>query len=154
MWLEIQYIDSLQPSFPSPFFYYTGAFPLNAITLGNNMLDMTQQNDSDGQSAGPPPRIKTVGFRLLAATPPLVVAIFVRELGNISEVAGTVGIIITLVFPALLNLRSRTRMKEIFQLDSARTYYSNELSRKRYGPVNLIIGLVLFFYILVNLLIS
>lgn len=93
-----------------------------------------------------------MGFRLLAAIPPLVVAIFVRDLGMISEYAGTVGIIITLVFPALLNLRSRTRMKELFQLDSARTYYSNELSRKRYGPVNLVIGLGLFFYILVNLL--
>lgn len=127
---------------------------MNAITLGNNMLDMgnTQQNDSDGQSAGPPPRIKTVGFRLLAAIPPLIAAFFLRDLGRISEYAGTVGIIITLVFPALLNLRSRTRMKELFQLDSARTYYSNELSRKRYGPVNLIIGLGLFFYILVNLL--
>lgn len=130
------------------------AFPLNAITLGNNMLDMgnTQQNDIDCQSAGPPLRVKTVGFRLLAAVPPLVVAVFVRDLGRISEYAGTVGIVITLVFPALLNLRSRTLMKEVFQLDSARTYYSNELSRKRYGPVNLIIGLGLFFYILVNLL--
>jgi len=118
------------------------------------MLDMgnTQQNDIDCQSAGPPLRVKTVGFRLLAAVPPLVVAVFVRDLGRISEYAGTVGIVITLVFPALLNLRSRTLMKEVFQLDSARTYYSNELSRKRYGPVNLIIGLGLFFYILVNLL--
>lgn len=114
------------------------------------MLDMG--NTQQSESAGPPSRAKTVGFRLFAAVPPLVAALFLRDLGRISEYAGTVGIIITLVFPALLNLRSRTRMKEMFQLDSARTYYSNEMSRKRYGPVNLFIGLGLFFYILVNLL--
>lgn len=103
---------------------------------------------------GPPSRPTTVGFRLLAAVPPLIVAYFLRDLGLISEYAGTVGVIITLVFPALLNLRSRTRMKELFQLESARTFYSNEMSRKRYGPVNLLIGVGLFFYIFVNLLLE
>ena len=39
-------------------------------------------------------------------------------------------------------------------LDSAKTYYSNELSRKRYGPVNLLIGVALFLYIFINLVLE
>ena len=124
------------------------AFPLNAITLGNNILDMKDEESR----AGPPSRAKIVAFRLVAAIPPLIVAFFLRDLGRISEFAGTVGIIITLVFPALLNLKSRTIMKDTFGLDSAKTYYTSELSRKRYGPVNLLIGVGLFLYIFINLL--
>lgn len=56
------------------------------------------------------------------------------------------------MFPAVLNLKSRAVLKDVFALDSAKTYYSNELSRKRYGPVNLLVGVALFVYILVNLL--
>lgn len=130
------------------------AYPLNAITLGNNMLSMRdgKKKPAAPGSASTPSRRKVVAFRLLAAVPPIFIGYFVRELGRISEYAGTVGVLITLVFPAVLNLRSRQMLKDVFALDSAKTYYSNELSRKRYGPVNLLVGVALFVYILVNLL--
>jgi hypothetical protein len=125
------------------------AFPLNAITLGNNFLSMR-----DTKPSRPPARRMVVAFRLLAALPPIFAGFFVRDLGRISEFAGTVGVIITLVFPAALNLMSRSKLKEVFALDSAKTYYSNELSRKRYGPINLLVGVMLFVFILVNLLLG
>lgn len=132
------------------------AFPLNAITLGNNMLSVRDKKPAAGASVlgAPPARHKVVMFRLLAAVPPIVAGFFVRELGRISEFAGTVGVLITLVFPAVLNLKSRAVLKDVFSLDSAATFYSNELSRKRYGPVNLLIGVALFVFILVNLLLK
>lgn len=128
------------------------AFPLNAITLGNNMISM-RDNNKPSLGGGPRPggRRLVVAFRLLAAVPPIIAGFFVRELGKISEWCGTVGIIITLVFPAILNLKSRQVLKEEFALDSAKTYYSNELSRKRYGPVNLLVGVALFVYIMLSL---
>lgn len=133
------------------------AFPLNAITLGNNLIAMRDEKKPGVGAAAAaigssrPGRRTVVAFRLLAAVPPIIAGFFVRELGRISEWCGTVGIVITLVFPAVLNLKSRQVLKEVFALDSAKTYYSNELSRKRYGPVNLLIGVALFVYILVNL---
>lgn len=130
------------------------AFPLNAITLGNNMIamrDKTKPSLGGGARPAAGGRRLVVAFRLLAAVPPIIAGFFVRELGKISEWCGTVGIIITLVFPAILNLKSRQVLKEVFALESAKTYYSNELSRKRYGPVNLLVGVALFVYIMVNL---
>lgn len=130
------------------------AFPLNAITLGNNILSMRDKKAAASEGSAQPARRAVVMFRLLAAVPPIVAGFFVRDLGRISEYAGTVGVLITLVFPALLNLKSRQVLKEVFALDSARTFYSNELSRKRYGPINLLVGLALFVYIFVCLVLG
>eukprot|EP00977_Amphora_coffeiformis_P010863 scaffold2551_cov162-Amphora_coffeaeformis.AAC.2 len=48
-----------------------------------------------------------IRFRLLAGLPPIVLAVLVRELGTITDYAGTTGFIIGFSFPALLYLYSR-----------------------------------------------
>lgn len=63
-------------------------------------------------------------FRLLAAIPPLIGAAFVSQLDTITSFTGTVGIIITFVFPSLLQLSSRRMLKDLLQIDTARVRYT------------------------------
>ena len=52
-----------------------------------------------------------IQFRLLASCPPLVLAVLVRELGKITDYAGTTGFVIGFSFPAILYARSRSMAK-------------------------------------------
>ncbi|KAL0486267.1 11 TM domain-containing transmembrane protein [Acrasis kona] len=79
------------------------AFPLNGITLGNNL--------HTGFFASRPnlmnKRWIQIIFRMVAAVPPLIGALFVRDLSKILSYVGLVGFIITFVFPPILNIVSR-----------------------------------------------
>lgn len=77
------------------------AFPLNAITLGNNLL-CAFVKDERKQALK---RYK-LPFRILAALPPLVGAIVVKDLGVILKYTGCVGVLIAFVYPCLLQWRS------------------------------------------------
>ncbi len=55
------------------------AFPLNAITLGNNLHHALYDSSGGG---GKKPALRW--FRLLAAAPPLLAAAFVSDLGTIT----------------------------------------------------------------------
>ena len=66
------------------------AFPLNAITLGNNMFgayygDKVHEVEHTNRGA-------KITFRLLASVPPVIGALFVRELGEITDYVGTVSV--------------------------------------------------------------
>lgn len=80
------------------------SFPLNAIVLGNNMMatiygDNVQEYERNI-------RIR-VAYRLLSTVPPIVGALFVRELGLITAYAGLFSIATAFVFPPLLYIRSK-----------------------------------------------
>ena len=77
------------------------AFPLNAITLGNNLL-CTFVDDVSKQSLL---RIK-IPFRLLAAVPPIVGACVVKDLGVILKYTGCVGVLIAFAYPCVLQWKS------------------------------------------------
>lgn len=52
-------------------------------------------------------------YRLVASIPPIVAALFVRELGTITDYSGLVGLAIAFCFPPLLYIQSEKRLKEI-----------------------------------------
>jgi len=121
------------------------AFPLNAITLGNNILSAFYGRKIHEVENN---RCIRIQFRLLASIPPIILAILVRELGTITDYAGTTGFILTFTFPALLFLYSRKEAgKRHFALD---TYYSSYASRPllAYGICGFGVGMLLYVVVL------
>lgn len=99
------------------------AYPLNAITLGNNMLSAfygrkIHEVEDD--------RWARIPFRLLASIPPIILAILVRELGTITDYAGTTGFVLAFSFSALLYIRSRNAAEK--RNYSEETYYTSYAS--------------------------
>lgn len=80
------------------------AFPLNAITLGNNMLCSFIKDHKKQQMK----RYK-IPFRLIAAIPPIAGALVVRDLSTILKYTGCVGVLIAFVFPCMLQWASRIK---------------------------------------------
>lgn len=118
------------------------AFPLNAITLGNNMM---------GSFFGK--RIHEVEhnrwirtqFRLLASIPPIIFGILERQLGTITDYAGTTGFVIGFTFPALLYLRSRALAEK--KNFSTETFYSGYSSSIPAGWLLFSFGLCMVVYV-------
>ena len=89
------------------------AFPLNGITLGNNMSAAFYGDAAAFRLRSD--RFAKTRWRLLAAVPPLLGAAAVRDLGVITEFAGTSGFLIAFFFPAVLYLAARRR----YELEAA-----------------------------------
>ena len=101
------------------------AFPLNAIILGNNMMGAfygSKVHEVEHQ------RWTRSQFRLLASIPPIVCGILERQLGKITDYAGTTGFVMGFGFPALLYLKSREVAKQ--KQYSEDTHYSSYCSTK------------------------
>lgn len=96
------------------------AFPLNAITLGNNMFGAYYGNRIHEVENN---RLLRTIFRLLASIPPLIIGVFVRELGLITDYTGTIGFILGLTIPGLL-YTSSTKMAKRKNFVSW-TYYTS-----------------------------
>jgi amino acid permease len=86
------------------------AFPLYALVLGNSLLGMVYADTI--QEAQHNRRIKTF-FRALAALPPIVGALFVRNLGIITDYSGLTGLCIAFSFPPLLYIYSEKKLKAL-----------------------------------------
>jgi len=111
------------------------AYPLNAITLGDNMLGAYHGRRIHEVENN---RWERLPFRLLASVPPIVLAVLVRELGTITDYAGTAGFLLAFAFPALLYIRSRGAAKKRgFSQD---TYYSSYASNYILACVLVVFG--------------
>ena len=119
------------------------AFPLSAITLGNNLRSAINPKLLEAEVAagipkpqpGPlrsvarlllrlmPPsrrqRMRIITFRLLAAVPPLFVSAISTyagmNLGQIFRVIGSLGILIALTIPSLLRIQSYARHEAVLR---------------------------------------
>ena len=80
------------------------SFPLNAIVLGNNMMATIYGDNVREYELNIRFR---VAYRLLSTVPPIVGALFVRELGLITAYAGLFSIATAFVFPPLLYIQSK-----------------------------------------------
>ncbi|KAG7362719.1 transmembrane amino acid transporter [Nitzschia inconspicua] len=96
------------------------AYPLNAITLGNNIFGAAYGKRIHEVESN---RFLRTCFRLLASVPPIIFGILVRELGTITDYTGTSGFLIGLCFPAILYMTSRTLAEE--RKFSLETFYTN-----------------------------
>ena len=119
------------------------AFPLSAITLGNNLRSALnpKQSASDIAEGIPPPprgamrsaarrvisvfpaaqrgRVRLISFRLLAAVPPLFAAGISTwagvDLGMIFQYVGSLGIVVALVIPSVLRITSYARHEAVLR---------------------------------------
>jgi len=132
-------------SFPA--FYVLSAFPLCAITLGNNLLAAIHGKRVHIVEKN---RWSVAQCRLLASIPPIFLAMFIRELGTITDFTGTVGSIITYAFPALLFLFSEKKAREMNY--STKTYYSNIASNTWLAILIFIFGVGMFVLVFITLL--
>jgi len=120
------------------------AFPLNAITLGNNLMGAVfgrrihevEQN-----------RWIVSSFRMIASIPPIILGIIVRKLGTITDYAGTSGFIITFTFPALLYIySSRKAALKGFTIETA---YATFGSSTPFAIFLLTFGIAMFMFVTV-----
>jgi hypothetical protein len=89
-------------------------------------------------------------FRLLAGIPPIIGAIFVQELGEITAYAGVFGTVTALPFPALVFIVSRrvAAQKGI----STTTHYNSFGSTEPFAATVFFCSIVALFYIFINLI--
>jgi len=118
------------------------AFPLNAITLGNNLMGMAFGRKIHEVEKN---RLVVIQFRLLASIPPILLGILVRELGTITGYAGTTAFIMTFTFPSLLYIRSRR--KAIAKKFDSITYYTTFASNEIYAIALCWFGIGMFVFV-------
>ena len=125
------------------------AYPLNAITLGNNLLCAVY--GSQLAPAMERSRMHRMGFRLLAAVPPLLLALVESNLGEITDFTGLTGFAVAFIFPALLSLYSENKLREA-GIDP-NTCYSNWWTRRFFLLLTASFGVFLSLFVASNLII-
>jgi len=123
------------------------AFPLNAITLGNNIMgtyfgSRIQEYENDNKMKR--------RFRLLAACPPILMGLWVRELGKITDYAGTTGFIIGFSIPALLYLCSKSKASSTKSFVTT-TFYNSYASSNVMAYTLFLFGLGVMIYVSITL---
>lgn len=83
------------------------AFPLNAVTLGNNLFSVAYGRRVHLMKN----TWHKTAFRLAGAIPPLIMAAIVSDLGQITDYTGVTGFGIAFIFPPLLSYFSYKKLK-------------------------------------------
>ena len=122
------------------------AFPINALTLGNNLLVAAVADPAQRTTC-----MTKTAFRLLAAVPPLIGACLLRDLKTILDYAGCTGIILAFLFPALLQLASLRRSRAVLGAHRDATPYSAPLLNSEYFLYAFIALSVMIFCVAVTL---
>jgi hypothetical protein len=123
------------------------AYPLNAYTLGNNLMSYHY-----GEEMVKYEKSKThlYFFRALGAIPPIIAACFVSDLGSITDYTGLTGFAIAFVFPAVLARYSARRCDEL-GIDK-HTRFSGYLTSVFFQNLMIVVGVFLIIYVGVSLL--
>ena len=88
-------------------------------------------------------------FRIIAATPPFIVAAFVSDLGEITAYTGLTGFMITMIFPALLAYYSKQRLES--ERLSPRNQYSNIVTADFFVLFLFVVGITFTVLVICNL---
>ncbi|KAJ1434039.1 transmembrane amino acid transporter protein-domain-containing protein [Ochromonadaceae sp. CCMP2298] len=83
------------------------AYPLNAFTLGNNIMSSYFGEEVEKHQGS---RVASTFFRLVAAIPPFAGALVVSDLGNITAFTGLTGFAIAFIVPGMLALYSEQHL--------------------------------------------
>jgi amino acid permease len=110
------------------------AYPLNAITLGNNLFNAVYGKRIHEVEKN---RFLRTSFRLMASVPPIIFGILVRQLGVITDYTGTTGFLIGLSFPAILYVASKKIAK--------RKHFNENTFYTRFGS-NTIVARSMFWF--------
>jgi len=122
-------------------------FPLYALSLGNDLMRIYY---GDNVCLVEKNRRITSLFRAIAAIPPLIGGLFVRDLGTIAGYTGLSGLAIAFCFPALLYIRSTQKLK--YMGIPYTTHYERLGSSIFAAGVVLIFGLVLIIGVFITLI--
>eukprot|EP01100_Stratorugosa_tubuloviscum_P012843 TRINITY_DN620_c0_g4_i1.p1 TRINITY_DN620_c0_g4~~TRINITY_DN620_c0_g4_i1.p1 ORF type:complete len:484 (-),score=141.89 TRINITY_DN620_c0_g4_i1:111-1562(-) len=91
-----------------PVFTLTTNFPLIAITLRNNLLQLFSSKEKSTSIS----KLRVISFTLLTVIPPVVVALITSEVKLLVDITGSyAGLLIMLVMPALFVFYGRRNIK-------------------------------------------
>ncbi len=92
------------------------AFPLNGVTLGNNLRTAIPfKLTRPGTFLFEHPKALKVGMRLVAVIPPLLLASIFRKPTVVIELGGMFGFMLIFFAPALIQIKSRIRCKKLIR---------------------------------------
>ena len=123
-------------------FDVASAFPLNALTLGNNLMSAFY----GGSRTQPLGTTYKYLFRVLAAVPPLLGASVIKDLSVITKYTGLCGFALGFVFPPLLGLASEKWLTS--RGYSGKTHYSSAWTGRAVQYGTLAVGSFLIVYVL------
>ena len=89
---------------------------------------------------------------MLASIPPIILGILERQLGKITDYAGTTGFVIGFSFPALLYIKSRAAAKK--KHFSENTFYSGYASTTTGAWLLFFFGLSMVAYVVYCLIVT
>jgi len=118
------------------------AFPLNGIVMTSNVLDVVYRNSPEKKFE----RKRVVIYRLLCSVPPVLCAIFIRNLGVVTDYAGIIFFVLTFCFPALFFMKSKGEGGT-----SKETYYRTWGTNIPFAIFTNIIGTLCFFFLSIGL---
>lgn len=125
------------------------AYPLNAYTLGNNMMSAYYGKDMRKHDKI---RWKLNLFRAIAAIPPIFGALIDSDLGHITDYTGLTAFGLAFVFPPLIAYYSHRKLEDM-GIDPT-TIHSSFWTSFPFIAMLCVSGVVLFLYVGSNLLIS
>lgn len=121
------------------------SFPLNCVTLGNNIFVTLPDSVTNYQQS----RFIKVICRIISALPPLFLGCLWKKLDIIVKIGGTLGFFIAFVIPAIIQISSRRQCAKVYGKE---TPYSFHFSKTGYAiAVMLIFGFAAFIFQCVNI---
>jgi amino acid permease len=120
------------------------AFPLNALSLGNNLMSAYYGKDPRGTR-----NLPVTAFRLLAACPPLLGALIFSDLGYITNYTGIMGLLLVFVFPPLLSRFSESKLRNMGL--NPHSLHTTTSTHSRFQTIILSFGIVLVVYVTISL---
>lgn len=121
------------------------AFPLNCVTLGNNIFSSLPNSMTDYQQS----KLVKILCRILSALPPIFLGCLWRKLDLIVKMGGTLGFFIAFIIPAAIQISSRRKSGNVI---GKNTPYSWHFSHTVYAIIiMLVFGFAAFIFQCVNI---
>ncbi|CAM9101584.1 unnamed protein product [Heterosigma akashiwo] len=125
-----------------------GIFPLNAIAAAQNLMAATYHDRMDKAESD---KFIVRFFRLVTSLTPILLALFVgSNLDTVLCYAGTCAVLICMIIPPFLNLKSQKYVKEHLGFSNADTPFSGPMSKPAVLKSLMGVGALLFCFVFVN----
>eukprot|EP01112_Ceratiomyxa_fruticulosa_P012439 TRINITY_DN3442_c0_g3_i3.p1 TRINITY_DN3442_c0_g3~~TRINITY_DN3442_c0_g3_i3.p1 ORF type:complete len:517 (+),score=62.66 TRINITY_DN3442_c0_g3_i3:76-1626(+) len=130
------------------------AYPLNGITLGNNLQASFITSERIYTHFRGKARLLKVLSRLIATIPPIIMGMFFRHLSTIISIVGLFGFLIGFLVPAFLQYKSVRECERIWGKGNAVTPYSSFYSSYIFAYAILFFGGVSLLFAIIQLIFS
>eukprot|EP01084_Bolivina_argentea_P051721 95143_1 len=120
-------------------------YPVNTIVAANVLMALVYHDRVDKAMRD---RVVNTTFRLACGIPPILLSFLCSRLKLIETYAGSISIVIALIFPSYLSLQSRKRCQD--QFGTSQTAYDTLFSSPTIAKVILFVGISLFILSIVT----